>query len=80
MKQVKTYEFNPLSLMPGGVTVELTYANGKIEKHPRIKYPFHYVTRVLEDCAKEGRTLLEAIVVETGDKVWDGKKLTKVKI
>ena len=57
------YVKNPLSLVPGGHTVELVFANGRIERHDRVKNPKKYVEAVLKD---EGSKLLRATVVETG--------------
>ena len=43
--------------------MELVLANGRIERHDRVKNPKKYVEAVLKD---EGSKLLRATVVETG--------------
>ncbi len=60
---MKDYTPNPLSLVPGGVTVELTYINGKTSKQERIKHPMKYVEKVLSE---EGLNLLKAIDTTRG--------------
>lgn len=57
------YVKNPLSMVPGGYTVELTNANGKVERHDRVKNPKKYVEAVLRE---EGSNIVKATVVETG--------------
>lgn len=57
------YVKNPLSLVPGGHTVELVFANGRVERHDRVKNAKKYVEAVLRE---EGSNIVKATVVETG--------------
>ena len=63
MTNRKSYVKNPLSLVPGGHTVELTNANGRVERHDRVKNPKKYVEAVLQDPSSK---IVKAVVVETG--------------
>ena len=67
---MKDYTPNPLSLIPGGVTVELTYANGNKSLQQRVKYPQKYVEKVL---AEEGNKLIKAIDTTRGVTLYERK-------
>lgn len=68
---MKDYTPNPLSLVPGGVTVELTYANGVKALHERVKYPKKYVEKVL---SIEGSNLLSAVDTTRGVTIYHREK------
>lgn len=69
----KSYRTNPLTQIPGGVTVIFQFSDGQTESHPRIKAPHKYIDKVATDCSGEGRQLIRATVQETGKVVYEVK-------
>jgi len=68
------YRVNPLTNVPGGVTLLFEFSDGRREAHPRIKYTHKYVDRVASDCRAEGRELVRATVKESGKIIYELKK------
>lgn len=69
----KKYNTNPLTQIPGGVTVVFQFSDGQTESHPRIKAPHKYIDKVATNCSVEGRKLIRATVQETGKIVYEVK-------
>jgi hypothetical protein len=63
----KNYAVNPLTLIPGGVTLELRYSDGKKSTQNNVKYPKKYVERVLSE---QGANLVSAFDVTRGVTVY----------
>lgn len=68
------YRVNPLTNVPGGVTLIFEFSDGKREVHPRIKYTHKYVDKVATDCRESGRELVRATVKESGKVIYELKK------
>jgi hypothetical protein len=44
--KLKDYTLNPLSLQPGGEVVTVVYTSGKLERHPKVKFPTKYANKI----------------------------------
>jgi hypothetical protein len=44
--KLKDYTLNPLSLQPGGEVVTVIYTSGKLERHPKVKFPTKYANKI----------------------------------
>lgn len=42
------YRTNPMSLVPGGSVVKVTYADGSFRLYDKIKKPYHYIRVITE--------------------------------
>ena len=49
MEKKKKYQTHPLSHTPGGVIVMVEWKSGKVSRHPNIKYPNSYMSKILSE-------------------------------
>lgn len=68
------FRVNPLTHVPGGVTLLFEFSDGRQEAHSRIKYTHKYVDKVATDCRESGRELIRATVKESGKVIYELKK------
>ena len=52
-------QVNPLTLVPGGNTLQLKFHEGRTQVQPRVKYPEKYINKVLTDAPEQGLRLKE---------------------
>jgi hypothetical protein len=62
------HEKNPLTEVPGGVTLKFEYENGQVKIQNNIKYPKKYIERVKTENELKGN-ILEAVIDVTNKKI-----------
>ena len=48
MKVGDEFRTNPLSNVPGGSTVRVTFKNGSVRDYDKVKYPQSFINKILE--------------------------------
>ena len=72
MAEIKPFRkaiINPLTLVPGGNTLQLIFHEGKTKVQPRIKYPAKYIDKVLNNSEEDGFRLKEVYDITDRNKV-----------
>ena len=49
LKVGDNYRKNPLSFVPGGVTICVMHPNGFVKEYTKIKYPKAFMTKIIEN-------------------------------
>ena len=72
MAEIKPFRraiINPLTLVPGGNTLQLIFHEGRRQVQPRVKYPQKYIEKVLNDSPEQGFRLKEVYDITDRNKV-----------